>query len=217
MNPRTAFLGAPLLTFTYGVIRIVDGLDGVRGPGTAWTTGHLAFIAAMALFTVAFGQLCRMAGNGRLATALSAIATAGALCLIAQFTIDVVAGALTGDHHMMSEAIARISAVPAVSPIVYQAGPFLFCGGMLALVVQLAAMRRIKAWTPFLVLCDLLLPMANKDFIPLCATLLLVSFTSLSRHTPGRDHLNQHQKLGETHGPGHATMRSAPFPGGQNR
>ncbi|MEU1513061.1 hypothetical protein ABZ490_12990 [Streptomyces sp. NPDC005811] len=184
MTPRTAFLGAPLLTFTYGVIRIVDGLDGVRGPGTAWTVGHLAFIAAMTLFTIAFGEMSRMAGNSRLATAVSAVATAGALCLTAQFTIDVVAGALTDDHETMSEAITRVSALPGVSPVVYQVGPYLFYGGMLALVLLLAVTRRVKAWTPLLVLCDLLLPLVDKDLIPLGATLLLVSFTSLSRRVP---------------------------------
>ncbi|MEU1182318.1 hypothetical protein ABZ464_32700 [Streptomyces sp. NPDC005820] len=184
MIPRTAFLGAPLLTFAYGVIRIVDGLDGVRGPGLAWTVGHLAFITAMPLFTVAFGEMSRRAGSGRLATALSTVATTGALCLTAQFTIDVVAGALTEDHDTMSEAIARVSALPGVSPIVYQVGPYLFYGGMLALVLHLAATRRVKVWTPLLVLCDLLLPLLDKDFIPLGATLLLVSFTSLSRRTP---------------------------------
>ncbi|MFI1711064.1 hypothetical protein [Streptomyces griseoruber] len=184
MTPRTAFLGAPLLTFAYGVIRIVDGLDGVRGPGTAWTVGHLAFIAAMTLFTIAFGEMSRMAGNGRLATAVSTIATTGALCLTAQFTIDVVAGALTDDHETMSEAITRVAALPGVSPVVYEVGPYLFYGGMLALVLQLAVTRRVKAWTPFLVVCDLLLPLLDKDFIPLGATLLLVSFTSLSRRVP---------------------------------
>ncbi|MGV9338142.1 hypothetical protein [Streptomyces sp. NPDC003688] len=186
MTPRTAvvFLGAPLLAFTYGVIRIVDGLDGVRGPGTAWTTGHLAFIAAMTLFTVAFGQMSGLAGHGRLATALLATATAGALCLTGQFTIDLVAGALTDDHLTMSKAIGRLEEIPAVSLIVYQAGPFLFYGGMLALVIQLAVLRRVKAWTPFLVLCDLLLSLLDKDLIPVGSTLLLVSFTSLSRRLP---------------------------------
>ena len=46
MNPRIAFIAAPLLVLAYGVIRILDGLDGSRGPGLAWTSGHIAFMAA---------------------------------------------------------------------------------------------------------------------------------------------------------------------------
>ncbi|MEV4242219.1 hypothetical protein AB0J63_02295 [Streptosporangium canum] len=41
-------------------------------------------------------------------------------------------------------------------------------------------MRRIKVWTPFLVLCDLIMPNIDKDLIPLGALLLLVSFASIS-------------------------------------
>ncbi|MGW2223240.1 hypothetical protein ACWCSD_50310, partial [Nonomuraea sp. NPDC001684] len=62
MNPRIAFVAAPVLTFAYGVLRILDGLDGSRGPGPAWTTGHLAFIGALAFFAVTFHEMRRLAG-----------------------------------------------------------------------------------------------------------------------------------------------------------
>ncbi|WP_208761935.1 hypothetical protein [Microbispora hainanensis] len=58
----------------------------------------------------------------------------------------------------MGVLIDQIRAVPGVSIAVYDGGPFLFYIGRLALVVQLAVVRRVKVWTPFLVLLDLLLP-----------------------------------------------------------
>ncbi|MFC7646417.1 hypothetical protein ACFQX6_41970 [Streptosporangium lutulentum] len=63
MNPRIAFIAAPLLVMAYGVIRILDGLDGSRGPGLAWTSGHLAFMAALILFVSTFLQMRRMAAG----------------------------------------------------------------------------------------------------------------------------------------------------------
>jgi hypothetical protein len=180
MNPRIAFIAAPLLTLAYGVIRILDGLDGSRGPGLAWTTGHLAFIAAMGLFVYIFWQMRRMAGGNALSTVIAVIATAGALALAAQFTIDVVAGLLSVDNLSMSLLTREIRDTPGVTLAAYDVGPYLFYIGQFALVVQLAAMRRIKVWTPFLVLCDLIMPNIDKDLIPLGAILLLVSFASIS-------------------------------------
>ncbi|GGU90479.1 hypothetical protein GCM10010182_01330 [Actinomadura cremea] len=185
MNPRIAFIAAPLLTLAYGVIRILDGLDGSRGPGIAWTAGHLAFIAAMGLFVHIFWRMRRMAGGNALSTVIAGIATAGALALITQFTIDVVAGLLSADNLSMSLLIRDIRGTPGVTLAAYDIGPYLFYIGQFALVVQLAVMRRIKMWTPFLVLVDLVMPNIDKDLIPLGAILLLVSFASIShRGTP---------------------------------
>ncbi|MGO4430608.1 hypothetical protein AB4Z54_70545, partial [Streptomyces sp. MCAF7] len=54
MRKPLAFIAAPLLVIVYGLIRILDGLDGERGPGPAWMTGHLAFLAALLLFVPVF-------------------------------------------------------------------------------------------------------------------------------------------------------------------
>lgn len=181
LNSRIAFIGAPLLTLTYGVIRIIDGLDGHRGPGFAWTTGHLAFIGAMALFIIVFVRMRQMAGRNALSTVLTVIAIAGALALITQFTIDVIAGFMSDDHLTMSLMTARMRHSPAISLLAYDLGPYLFYLGQLALVSQLAVMRRIKAWTPILVLFDLLMPFIDKDLIPVGAIVLLITFASVSR------------------------------------
>jgi hypothetical protein len=187
MNPRIAFVAAPLLTFAYGVIRILDGLDGSRGPGLAWTTGHLAFIAAMGLFVYIFWQMRRMAGGDALSTVIAVVATAGALALTTQFTIDVVAGLLSADNLSMSLLSREIRDTPGITFAAYDVGPYLFYVGQFALVVRLAVMRRIKGWTPLLVLCDLIMPNIDKDLIPLGAILLLVSFASISHRAPSTD------------------------------
>ncbi|MFF0309025.1 hypothetical protein ACFYSC_16475 [Streptosporangium sp. NPDC004379] len=178
---RVAFVAAPLLVFAYGVIRILDGLDGSRGPGLAWTSGHLAFIAALALFVPIFWRMRRMAGGKALATASAVTGTAGALALLAQFAIDIAVGFMSADHAAMSPLFEQVKAVPGVSPMVYDGGPFLFYLGQLALVVQLAVLGRVKVWTPLLVLLDLSVPFVSKDLIPLGAVFLLVSFLPLAR------------------------------------
>ncbi|MEV4242633.1 hypothetical protein ACWDOR_21020 [Streptosporangium canum] len=181
MNPRFAFVAAPLLVLAYGVIRILDGLDGSRGPGLAWTTGHLAFIAALALFVPIFWEMRRMAGRGALSTVSAVMGSVGILAASAQFVIDIVVGFLSADHAAMGVLFDRIQAVPGVSLAIYDGGPYLFYLGQLALVVQLAVIGRVKAWTPVLVLLDLVLPIVDRDFIPLGAIFLLVSFVPLAR------------------------------------
>ena len=75
MNVRLPFIAAPVLVFAYGLIRIVDGFDGERGPGLAWTVGHLAFILAMVMFLLVFRHLHRLAGRDTLATVTRVVAT----------------------------------------------------------------------------------------------------------------------------------------------
>ncbi|QYC45891.1 hypothetical protein Nocox_41750 [Nonomuraea coxensis DSM 45129] len=181
MNLRTAFVAAPLLVLAYGVIRILDGLDGSRGPGLAWTTGHLAFVAALLLFVPIYWRMRRMAGGGALATVTATAGTVGVAALLAQFGIDLVVGFMAADHAAMGVLFDQVQSVTGVSFAVYDVLPFLFYVGQLALVTQLAVQRRVKLWTPVLVLADLALPFVDKDLIPLGALCLLVSFVPLAR------------------------------------
>ncbi|OPG14801.1 hypothetical protein [Microbispora sp. GKU 823] len=181
-----SLVAAPLLVGAYGVARIIDGLDGSRGPGPAWTVGHLFFLAALVLFVQIFGRLRTMAGGGVTATAGYAAGLAGALALAAQFTIDIVVGFLSADHDAMGPRFDAVKAIPGVEPIVYTVVPFLFYVGMVALVARLAAGRRVPWWSPALVLVQAVLPLANKDLIPLGAALLLLAFVPLLRLRPAQ-------------------------------
>lgn len=181
MNVRTAFVAAPLLILAYGLIRIADGWDGERGPGLAWTTGHLAFLAALVLFIAIFREMRRMLGGTPPATAGVVLGIAGIACAGAQFVIDIVVGFMAADHAGMGVLFDQVQAVPGVQLVVYDVGPFLFYAAQLLLVTQLATRRLVKAWTPVLVLLDLALPVIDRDFIPVGALLLLVSFLPLAR------------------------------------
>ncbi|KOX20965.1 hypothetical protein ADK67_28395 [Saccharothrix sp. NRRL B-16348] len=172
------FVAAPLLVLTYGVCRIVDGFDGERGPGPAWTIGHLAFLAALALFVVIFRHMRRLIGPRARITAV--VATLGALALFGQFSVDVVAGFVADDHEAMAMWTRGIRTLPGVATVIYDFGPYLFYVGQLVLVVQLALHRHVKAWTPVLVLADLSMPFIDKDLIPVGAVLMVVSFLPLA-------------------------------------
>ncbi|MET8352990.1 hypothetical protein [Micromonospora sp. NPDC005206] len=180
---RPAFIAAPVLVMGYGIIRLVDGLDGIRGPGPAWTIGHLAFIGALIAFISAFWQMRRMAGGRVLATLSATAGTLGALALITQFSIDIAAGFLATDNYGMSMIVHQVRTLPGVSQLAYDFGPYAFYLGQLVLVVLLAVQRRVKLWTTGLVLADLATPFIDKDLIPLGAVLLLVSFLPLARGT----------------------------------
>ncbi|MGW0802383.1 hypothetical protein [Nonomuraea sp. NPDC002799] len=180
-NSRFPFIAAPLLVLAYGVIRILDGLDGSRGPGLAWTTGHLAFMAALVLFVITFWRMRRMAGSDTVSTVSAVAGTAGVAALLAQFGIDVVVGFMSADHEAMGVLFDQVQAVPGVEIIVYTGAPVLFYLAQVAIVARLAILRRVKWWTPALVLLDMLLPFVDKDFIPLGAVCLLVSFVALAR------------------------------------
>ncbi|MEV4294227.1 hypothetical protein [Microbispora rosea] len=172
---------APVLVGAYGVARIADGFDGSRGPGLAWTLGHLCFLAALVLFVQIFGRLRTMAGGGVTATAGYAAGLAGALALAAQFTIDIVVGLLSADHDAMGPRFDAVKAIPGVDPVVYTVVPLLFYVGMVVLVARLAAGRRVPWWSAVLVLTQAVLPLVSKDLIPLGAALLLLAFVPLLR------------------------------------
>ncbi|MFD8543042.1 hypothetical protein [Streptomyces sp. NPDC059649] len=180
-SPRTAFLTAPVLMGAYGVLRIIDGLDGSRGPGAAWTVGHLCFLGSLVFFVRGFGAMRAWAGHNLLSTVGLWTGIAGAVALTVQFLIDLTVGFLSADHGAMQELFTRIQAIPGVLPLVYDFGPPLFFVGQLILVAQLAVRRILKPWAPVLVLVSTTLPFATKDLIPLGAALLLLSFAPLYR------------------------------------
>jgi hypothetical protein len=183
MNTRTAYITAPLLVMAYGVIRIIDGLDGSRGPGPAWTIGHIAFLAALALFVVIFRDMWLILGRTRLATAHLVVGIVGIACAGTQFVIDIAIGFMAVDHDAMGPLFEQVQAVPGAQLVIYDAGPFLFYVAQLALVVHVAARKQVKYWTPALVAVDLALPLINKDLMSVGALFLLVSLWPLARRS----------------------------------
>lgn len=175
MNPRVAYVAAPLLTLAYGLLRIIDGLDGVRGPGAAWTMGHVAFLLALLFWVPVTRDLRRRLNQAPVPTAFSAIAFAGAAALTAQFAVDIVAGLRAADHAAMSAQFQHVQSIPGVTPIVYTVGPSLFYIGLSALVIHLALVRQTKPWTPVLFVTGSILPLLDKDLLPLGALFILAA------------------------------------------
>lgn len=183
MNIRTAYVAAPLLMLAYGGIRIIDGFDGSYGPGLAWTTGHLAFIAALVLFAAMFRDMWQRLGRTWPATTGMVLGFTGIACLLAQFTIDIVIGFMAADRAAMGTLFDQVQTVPGVQLAVYDVGPFLFYVAQLALVAHLAVRRQVKAWIPAVLLAGLMLPMIDKDLIPVSALFLLGLFWLLAPRT----------------------------------
>ncbi|MEU4578280.1 hypothetical protein ACBI99_32395 [Nonomuraea sp. ATR24] len=180
MRIRPAYLAAPLLSTGYGILRLIDGIDGSRGPGPAWTAGHLAFMGALVLFVYIFREMWLMLGRSRAATAVLVAGAAGAGLAFVQFAIDVVVGFMAADHEAMGPLFDQVQAVPGVSLLVYQAGPVLFYVAQVVLVAMLAVRRQVPVWVPALVLVQVLLPFVSLDLIPLGGLLALIAFLPLA-------------------------------------
>lgn len=182
---RSPFVLAPVLLGSYGVIRIIDGWDGSRGPGLAWTTGHLCFLAAMVFFVVAFWRMRALAGRNLLATAGFGVGVIGVLAVSVQYVIDIGVGFVSANRDAMDVHYQHIQSLPGVDAMFYSFGPLLYFVGQFILVAQLASQRRLRLWAPLLVLMDTTLPFLDKDLIPLGAALLLVSYAPLVHRTAG--------------------------------
>ncbi|PZG00031.1 hypothetical protein C1I99_10330 [Micromonospora deserti] len=170
-----AALGAPTFLLLYGLLRLVDGLDGDRGPGWAWNVGHTFFLVAFVLFAVLLVGLRRLllaaAPRQRVlteaATALGLAGTAGFLWVI------------LGD---LFPALADAAPLPDPAMVL---GPLLFQAGILTLLVQTATARLLPAWTPVLVVLGFVPIAVNLDLLPLGAALILGGLLPLQRLRDG--------------------------------
>ncbi|MFI1032632.1 hypothetical protein [Streptomyces sp. NPDC020951] len=182
MDKTIAFAAAPLLVIVYAGLRILDGLDGERGPGPAWTSGHLAFLAALILFVPVFLALRRLAGRGPFATGTAVVGIVGAVCSMAQITIDIVVGARAADHEAMRGMFADVQSVPGVDVVVYTVGPVLLFLGLLVMFCRLAVARAVPVWRAVAVALAVLVSLLGLDLLPAVGLLLYVGLAPL----PGR-------------------------------
>ncbi|MFE6845419.1 hypothetical protein [Streptomyces sp. NPDC057686] len=181
---RTAFTAGPLCMTAYGLIRLTDG---EHGPGLAWSLGHLAFLTGVLCFVPVLLGMRRAAVRGRgpagrgFAAAGAVIGLLGAAAVVAQAAIDLVAGFLSEDREAMREIFERVKSHAGVEPVVYGVGPLLFYVGLLLLMAQLAALRRIAAWRPAAVVAGIVATGISLDLLPLAGLLFLVAFAPLGR------------------------------------
>ncbi|MFC5180205.1 hypothetical protein [Actinomadura harenae] len=182
---RLPYLAAPLLISVYGLVRLLDGLDGRHGPGVLWVLGHLAFLVSIVLFVPVLRGLreAATAGGGTasrvVATGATVVGLAGAAAAFVQIAIDIWVGATAADADEMSRMFDRVQSVPGVQAIVYGPGPALFYLGLLALLVGCAVARAIPVWTPAVALAGVVASLASLDLLPLTGALVLVPLLPL--------------------------------------
>lgn len=170
----------PLLLLSYGVLRLIDGMDGDHGPGVAWNLGHAFFLAAFLLFG-AFVVVLRSlvpAVTIRMRTAASAAMVAGVFgagCFVWVILGDLFSG--------------LADSAPLPGPLEF-AGPMAFQLGLLTLLIMLVAVqpRQLPVWSPALVFVSFVLIAVSLDLIPLAAVALMAGLTPLARNrTPGAE------------------------------
>lgn len=149
-------IGGPLFLLAYGLLRLVDGLDGSHGPGWAWNVGHACFLAAFLMFGALVWKL----------RDVSAVAATAGLIGSAAF-VWVILGDLFDD-------------LPGLPGPLMIAGPLFFQLGVLMLLVLLVVRRVLPVWSPVLVLAGFVLFMVNLDLLPLGAVLLLGGLAPLA-------------------------------------
>jgi hypothetical protein len=168
---RFCAFAAPALMLVYGLLRVVDGLDGDRHNGPAWDLGHLAFFIAIVLFAVlalALRAQDRPAGTWQrvVVDAATVAVLAGAACFL---------WVITGD---LSESFHSAAPLPDALQL---AGPALFEVGLLVLLVRLVLARRLPVWSPVAVFAGFAAIGINLDLLPLGSALVLVALLPLAR------------------------------------
>jgi hypothetical protein len=176
---RFSALAGPILLLLYGLLRLVDGMDGAHGPGLAWSLGHTLFLIAFVLLGVVVAGLRQLvpATTTRLRIVANSATVAG-LVGVACF-LWVILGDLFPDF---DDALPVPDAVQIV-------GPMLFQLGTLALLVILATVRprRLPAWSPALVLVGFVVFAVNLDLIPVGALFVLAGLYPLAREDRKED------------------------------
>ncbi|MFB4305928.1 hypothetical protein [Actinomadura sp. GTD37] len=180
MNRNHPFIAAPLLVTVYGLVRLLDGLDG-RGPGFFWTAGHAAFLAALVLFVPALLEMRRRAGRGLLATVTAVVGLGGAGFAMAQIAIDIAVGVLAADDAGMQRMFQDVKSVPGVGLAVYDAGPPLFYLGLLAAMIHLVAVRAAPVWALAVLASGVVVSAVDLNLLPLGGLLMTAALMPLAR------------------------------------
>lgn len=160
---RPAAVTASLLLLGYGVLRLLEGLDGHRDKsGWAWLTGHTLFLLGIVLFAVVIvelrGLLLVTSPRQR---ALTDVAAGAGLVGAAGF-VWVILGDL----------FPRFADAVPPPDLVLLGGPALFELGLLTLLVRAVVVRLLPVWAPVLVLAGFVAIAVNLDLLPIGAALV---------------------------------------------
>jgi hypothetical protein len=183
---RYAYLGGPLLVVAYGVTRLIDGLDGTKGPGPAWIIGHLFFLAGLAVFGVIMVALSRERPAWATAAAMVA-GVAGAMAMARVVVVDIVVAWNATDRAEMDRTYPEYDDFPGLPAgwghVIDEVGGVLFPLGFTVLLVLLVVGRRLPWWSPVVGVAGFATILVTLDLLPLAGVLLLVALLPLARGT----------------------------------
>ncbi|TDW17977.1 hypothetical protein [Kribbella kalugense] len=179
---------AGALFVAYGIIRLIDGANGDRGPGLAWTSGHLLFLLGLLLFgAVLVVGRNTLTSRRPLGTAAMVVGLVGVAAFVRVILTDLIVGFRASDHAQMSAIGGNYDRWPGNLGIyepLQTLGPILFLVGLLTLAVLLTVERRLPVWAAPVLVAGFVLISANLDLMPIGGALLGLAF-STPRFRPG--------------------------------
>lgn len=171
---RPVAVTASLLLLGYGLLRLIDRLDGHSDKGAwAWNTGHTLFL---------FGIL----GFAVLAVGLHGVLRTRSTRLRAVDDVAALAGLVGAAAFVwviLGDLFPRFADAVQTPDLVLLGGPALFEVGLLVLLYRAAAARLLPVWAPVLVLVGFVAIAVNLDLLPVGAALVLAGLLPL-RSTP---------------------------------
>ena len=173
---RFSALAAPTLLLVYGLLRLVDGLDGDHGPGLAWNLGHASFLVGFVLLGVLIAGMRRLVPPAATVTRIVAsLATVAGLFGVACFLWVILGDLFAGFH----DAAPLPDALEAIGPLSFQLGVL-----TLLVILATARPRRLPFWSPLLVLLGFGMFAVSLDLIPVGALLVLAGLAPLAGDRP---------------------------------
>jgi hypothetical protein len=160
---RPTALTASLLLFGYGVLRLLDGLDGHRDKSAwPWLAGHTLFLLGIVLFAVLMvglrGVLLATSTRQRVLTDVA--------------TVAGLVGAAAFGWVILGDLFPRFAEAVSTPDVVLIGGPALFELGLLTLLVRAAVVRLLPVWGPALVLVGFVAIGVELDLLPVGAALV---------------------------------------------
>ncbi len=183
---RIAALGAPILIFLYGLLRLIDVMKGYQSHGLFWNLGHVLFFISFILFGGLTVELRRLVPiKSQLSKIAAYLAMAASLFGAACFLWGI-----------LGDLFPHLNDVAPVPELLKLAGPLLFQAGMLGMLIMLVATRprRLPIWSPILVLIGFLLFAINLNLLPIGALIILIGLSPLI-HWMTTAHNSIRQKL----------------------
>ncbi|MEU8365994.1 hypothetical protein [Micromonospora tulbaghiae] len=171
---RPVALSSAVLLLGYGLLRLIDRLDGHSDKGAwAWDTGHTLFLLGVLGFAALIVGL-----HGLLRTRSSRLRTLDDVAALAGLV-----GAAAFVWVILGDLFPSFAEAVRTPGLVLFGGPLLFELGLLVLLYRAAAARLLPVWAPVLVLAGFLAIAVNLNLLPVGAALVLAGLLPL-RVTP---------------------------------